>query len=245
MPGLETLILRRCFPPPTPSTMEDTHVNLSNLKQLEVAASMARCTCFLRQITISTNTIVLLNIGCPSIPGRHIEKILRRLPSHPSLYNLPPTTLKFTWHDYGSFKVDVWTAQRRTKVKRSSNASIKLNFSWDWEDSQGVRSPSNVTWMCFAALASPQLRSFRMSGGDIDGWGVGIWRHLARIAPNLQALALGSKALGVKLCMALNPPDGPDLAPADYCFPALSYLELEAPYDHPMPTPGGGNPRCR
>ncbi|KAF8880886.1 hypothetical protein BD779DRAFT_1675733 [Infundibulicybe gibba] len=241
MPGVETLILRRCFHRPTSPTVVYTHVDLPNLKWFEVAAPLTRCTCFLRHITINSDAIVRLDLKCSIVSKEDIEEFLKVFPSHP--YTTPPTAqaLKFMWGHYRprDFKINMWTVQQDAEVKTSQNAGFKLNLSWEEDGLRGL-SPLNLTWACFAALASPQLRFFLMSGGHIVGWDAGVWRKLASMVPNLRLLAPGETAQSVELCKALSPPDGSNSVPADCCFPALSDLDLDAPYDYPMPVPGGG-----
>ncbi|KAF8880884.1 hypothetical protein BD779DRAFT_1039086 [Infundibulicybe gibba] len=240
MPELETLILRHCFHRRSPSeTAAHTHVYLSNLKRMEVSAPLTRCTRFLRQITVNVGTIVLLDLGCSSISQEDVEEFFTVFPSH--LYmTLTPVAqaLKFTWRAYCDFKIDVWTVQQDTKVKNSQNTSIRLNFYWDSDRSRGI-SPLDLTWTCFTALASSQLRSFRISSEYLAGWDAGVWRNLARMVPDLRTLAPGERPQSVALCKALSP-DWSDSMPVDCYLPALSYLEIDAPCDHPIPTPNGG-----
>ncbi|KAF8880871.1 hypothetical protein BD779DRAFT_1473672 [Infundibulicybe gibba] len=85
-----------------------------------------------------------------------------------------------------------------------------------------------------------ELRSFRISTGHIAGWNAEVWRRLARLVPDLRRLAVETEVQYTEVCKALSPPDEPGAVPADCCFPALSYLELEPPFDRPPPTPDEG-----
>ncbi|KAF8880874.1 hypothetical protein BD779DRAFT_1547567, partial [Infundibulicybe gibba] len=238
IPELETLILNRCLPPPAPSATVGARVNLSKLKRLEVVASLTHCTCFLGQITINASATVLLNIWCSDAPREDVEELLTVFQSR--LYMASPPivqALKFTWDDPYDFQVDVWSIQQNAEFKNYKSASIKLDFDWRSAHPRGV-SPLDLAWACFAAFASHELRSFRISGGHIAGWDAEVWRRLARAAPDLQRLAGGAAAQCAELCEALSLPDRPDPAWADCCLPALTYLELEPP----APTSDGEEP---
>ncbi|KAF8880880.1 hypothetical protein BD779DRAFT_1788433 [Infundibulicybe gibba] len=227
MRELEILILCDCLPPPAPQVIGWRCWPFGALHY------------FLRQITINASATMHLDVKCsePSASKEDVEEFFAVFPSH--LHTTPTPSaqaLKFTWDDPYDFEVDIWTIQQKTEFKTFQNASIKLNFRWESAHS-GV-SPLDLTWTCIAALASPQLRSFRISNKHMVGWGVDVWRKLARMVPDLHTLAPGKSVQCLELCKALSPPSG--LALADCCFPALSYLELEAPYDHPIPTLDGG-----
>ncbi|KAF8880870.1 hypothetical protein BD779DRAFT_1038887 [Infundibulicybe gibba] len=241
MPELETLILRRCFPPPVPSTTAGAYIDLPKLRRLEVAAPLARCTCFLGEITINPSATVLLNIQCSHTSRENVEELFTVFSSCLYAASTPiAQALKFAWTLCG-LEVDVWTVQQNAKLKNSQNSHIKLDFSRTWTSSLGV-SPLDLTWTCFAALASPQLRSFRMLGGHIAGWDAEVWRRLAHAAPNLRRIAAGTEAQCTEFFKALSPPDVRDPVLADCPLPALSYLELEPPYGHQMPVRDGGEP---
>ncbi|KAF8880873.1 hypothetical protein BD779DRAFT_1038928 [Infundibulicybe gibba] len=238
MPELETLILNRCLPPPALSKTVGARVNISKLKRLEVVSALAHCTYFLRQITINASATVLLNIKYTNVSMEDVEDFFTVFPSHLYTTSTPVAqALKFTWDDPDDFEIDVWTVQQNTEFENLDNASIKLVFNWKSIRSREV-SPQDLTWACFAALVSPQLRSFHISGGVVE-WDAEMWRRLARATPDLQRLATGTKVQCVELFKALSP-DVPDLALGDCCFPALSYLELESSYDCRMPNPDGG-----
>ncbi|KAF8880853.1 hypothetical protein BD779DRAFT_1038462 [Infundibulicybe gibba] len=237
MPELEILILHRCFPPPAPPATADARVDLPHLKRLDVLAPLVHCTCFIRWITIDASATVLLNIKCSSVSREDVEEFFMVFPSH--LYTTSTSVaqaLKFVWRDPYNFKIDVWTGQQNTEFEDFQNANVNLVFDWESIRLRGV-SPLDLTWTSFAALASPQLRSFRIWGSPIDGWDADVWRRLARVAPDLQRLATGMDVQSTELCKALSPPDAPDPAPADCCLPTLSYLELQPPRFHPIPTP--------
>ncbi|KAF8880869.1 hypothetical protein BD779DRAFT_1038881 [Infundibulicybe gibba] len=244
MPELETLILRRCVPPPIPSTTMGAHVDLSNLKRLEVEAPLTRCTCLLSQITINPSATLLLNLECSSVSREDVEEFFTVFPSHLYTTSTPVSqALRFMWRDsrHLNFKVDVWTVQQNTEVKTPQNASIKLVF-----DCKSTRpptaSPLDLVWACFVALASPQLYSFRL-GGYIAGWDAEVWRRLARVAPDLRRIA--TEVQGTELLKALSPPDVPDPVLGDCPFPALTYLELRPPSGYCVPTPDGGDLCCQ
>ncbi|KAF8880849.1 hypothetical protein BD779DRAFT_1675702 [Infundibulicybe gibba] len=240
MPDLETLILRHCFSPTLSATV-GAHVDLSNLKRLEVATSLTCCTCLLRQITINAGAIVLLDLEhCSSASKDDFDKFFAVFPSHLYTTSTPVAqALKFTWRDSYDLNIDMWTVQQNTEFKTSQNASIKLVFNWGLVRLRGVVGPLDLMWTCLAALASPQLHSFRTSGNHLVGWDAEVWRQLAHVAPSLQRLAAGTEHQSAELCKALSPPDVPDPALADCCFPALSYLEFKPPRDHPTPNPDG------
>ncbi|KAF8880876.1 hypothetical protein BD779DRAFT_1038952 [Infundibulicybe gibba] len=241
MPELETLILNRCLPPLTSSTTVNARVNLPKLKRLKVVAPLTCCTCFLRQITINHSATVHLTIRCskPSVSREDVEELFAVFPSHLYTTSTPiAQALKFFWDDPHYFEVDIWTVQQNTELGTFQNASIKLIFDWRSIHSRGVR-PLDLTWACFAAFASPQLRSFHMSGGHIAGWDSEVWRRLARVAPNVQRIVAETEAQCAELCKALSPPDMPNPVPADCCLPALSYLELEPTFNHLMPNQDG------
>ncbi|KAF8870549.1 hypothetical protein BD779DRAFT_1680983 [Infundibulicybe gibba] len=233
MPALETLILCDCFPQTPAATA--AWVDLPNLKQLRVTGPLKDATCFLGKITTNASTAVRLRLRCLHVSKEDVEQLFMIFPSQLCTTALPTVrALKFAWQACFSFKVDVWTVQPDAKVTSSQNAKIKLVFNWDSPCTRGITS-LDLTWTCFAALASPQLSSFRIMDHELE-WDANIWRKVARVSPDLRRLAPGSEARCVELCEALRPPDSQDLARSDCCFPALSYLELDVPYNCPMPT---------
>ncbi|KAF8880868.1 hypothetical protein BD779DRAFT_1038688 [Infundibulicybe gibba] len=238
MPELETLTLRRCFSLPTPLTAAGAHIDLSNLKQLEVRVPLEHCTCFLRQITISASATVLLEIESSESSREDVEEFFTVFPSH--LYATSTAVaqaLRFSYeYDPDYFKVDVCTVQQNTEHKNSRNAGIKL--APHWRSSSPTVKPLDLVWACFAALASPQLRSFRIWGDDI-GWNSEVWRRVARATPNLRRLAVDSEEQSAELFKALSLSNVPDPVLADCPFPALSYLELVPPYGRRVLTPDG------
>ncbi|KAF8870327.1 hypothetical protein BD779DRAFT_1681281 [Infundibulicybe gibba] len=235
MPTLELLFLHNCFPHPTPSTKIATHVYLPNLQLFHVTGALEDCTRFLRQITVNATAVVRVDIRGFDAPRADIEEFFVVFPSH-LCATFPPITqaLQFTQRDGDELEVDARTVQQGTALK----SSFHVSFKWKVTPPRGTNL-LDLVWTCFAALASHQLQSFRILGGGIEGWDVRVWNKIARMAPDLQRLSPGRGALSAELCKALCPPDGPDLAPADCCFPALSYLELAAPYGFPMLAPGG------
>ncbi|KAF8880852.1 hypothetical protein BD779DRAFT_1675704 [Infundibulicybe gibba] len=254
MPMLEVLYLNNCFPRPISSTVVATHAHLPNLRLFRITGIPKDCTYFLRQITVSGRAVVRVGINAFGIPKADVEEFFAVFPSN--LYTTSPPVaqaLQFSWRDGDELGVDARTVQQGTALGSSLHVTFrwKSSRSMDWWDkrlwdvhSLGTRSqdisPLDLSWACFAALASPQLQSFRISEGDIEGWDVEVWKNAARLAPELRRLSPGRGALSAELCKALHPPDGPDLTPADYCLPALSYLELAAPCDLPVSTPDGG-----
>ncbi|KAF8871823.1 hypothetical protein BD779DRAFT_1805735 [Infundibulicybe gibba] len=236
MPALEILILCDCFPQIPSATA--AHVDLPNLKQLRMIGPLRDVTCFLSKITINASAAVRLRLKCLHVSKEDVEQLFMTFPSHLFTSGLPTVwALKFGWQASFDFRVGVWMIQPDAKVLNSRDPGIKLLFNWDSPRVRGI-TPLDLTWTCFAALVSPQLRSFHMSGLAI-GWDAEVWRKVARVSPGLRRLTLGSKTQSVKLCEALHPPDKRDLVLADCCFPVLSYLELEVPYDNPMLTADG------
>ncbi|KAF8867452.1 hypothetical protein BD779DRAFT_1483332 [Infundibulicybe gibba] len=108
-------------------------------------------------------------------------------------------------------------------LEDSEYAKIKLTFSWHSDRCRGI-SPLDLTWTSFEALASHQFNSFRVSGSDI-GWDVDVWQKFATMCGALQGT---------------SPTRGENVALADCCLPALSYLELGVFCHYPMPTADGG-----
>ncbi|KAF8880879.1 hypothetical protein BD779DRAFT_1039006 [Infundibulicybe gibba] len=155
------LILRDCFPPPPPATY--AHVDLSNLKRLEVTVSLARCTCFLRQITIKCyghrgsrpHVLQCIREGYPrvlhSLPVQSLHGLSTRCPS-----------AQFAWKKC-NFEVRAWTAQQNTEFKSPKNACIKLIFRWKHDHSRGI-SPLDLTWPASRPLRhlSSTRSAFRM-----------------------------------------------------------------------------------
>ncbi|KAF8870319.1 hypothetical protein BD779DRAFT_1792120 [Infundibulicybe gibba] len=238
MPDLETLVLSDCFYPPASSVTACPHVKLPNLGWLAVTAPLTFCTRFFRQISISARATIVLHPGCSNASKEDVREFFTVFPSHLCTASpLVSRALKFTWHA-SEFTIDAWTEQDM-KPDVSQDASIKLIFNRDSDDSQSM-SPLDLSWACFAGLTSPQLRSFRISNRHIVGWDVEVWRNFAYMAPGLRMLAPGRSVQCIELCKALSPPDGPNLVSADCCLPALSYLELEVPYNDLVPAPDGG-----
>ncbi|KAF8872818.1 hypothetical protein BD779DRAFT_1679523 [Infundibulicybe gibba] len=236
MSTLEVLSLHNCFPHPTPPTRVVARAHLPNLRLFRVTGALEDCACFLRQVTTNATAVVRVDIRSFGISKVDVEEFFTVFPSQ--LYTTPPPiaqALQFTWRNGKELEVDAQTIQQSTEFK----SSFHISFKWKPIQSLGM-SPLDLMWPCFVALASPQLRSFRILQGDIKGWDVEVWRKLAHIAPGLQRLSPGMGALSAELCKALRPPSEPDLAPADCCLPELSYLELEVPCDLPMTTPDGG-----
>ncbi|KAF8870323.1 hypothetical protein BD779DRAFT_552283 [Infundibulicybe gibba] len=185
------LILRHCLP--TPSTKVLNSINLPCLKRLEVAGFLEYCACFLRQITINTSTVVLLDLKCPNISEQDVHKLFTAFRSH--LFTTSDSApiaqaLKFTWRDSVDFKIDIWSVKWDTKVRDPRSPDIKFVFSGDSIGSRTI-CPLDLMWTCFVALASSRLRSFRISDGHINGWNEKVWRNVARMAPKLQTLAPG------------------------------------------------------
>ncbi|KAF8873402.1 hypothetical protein BD779DRAFT_1679244 [Infundibulicybe gibba] len=236
MSTLEVLSLHNCFPYPTPSTMVVTRAHLPNLKLFRITGTLGDCTRFLRQITTNATAVIRVDIRDSDVSQADVEEFFTVFPSQ-LCTAFPPITqaLQLTWQGGGELGVDARTIQPGTALENSFHVSFKSNLIQSWDIS-----PLDLMWPCFVALASPQLRSFRILGDDIEGWDVEVWRKLAHIAPGLQRLSPGKGALSAELCKTLRPPSEPDLIPADCCLPELSYLELEVPCDLPMPTPEGG-----
>ncbi|KAF8869966.1 hypothetical protein BD779DRAFT_1582781 [Infundibulicybe gibba] len=233
MPALEILYLGSCLPQTTSTTA--AHVDLPNFRELVVRSPLRDATCFLKQITIDANAIVDLHLGYPYISD--VKDFFTIFPSHLSTAASPTVrALKFTWIRSSRFRVGVWTTQPDAQTT-SFQHKITLNFNWDPPYRRNVI-PPDLPWICFTALASSQLSAFRISDVNIQ-WDVEVWRKVARVCPDLRKLAPGSITQCIELCRALRPPDKQDLVLADCCFPALSYLELEIPYKHPMQTPDG------
>ncbi|KAF8871609.1 hypothetical protein BD779DRAFT_1575952 [Infundibulicybe gibba] len=236
MPTLEVLFLSSCFSRTMPSTRVVTHVHLPNLRMFRITGTLDDCACFLGQITVNPTAAVRVNIRSLSISKVDVGGFFAVFSSHLCTTSpLVVQALQFTWQDDRELVVDAWTAQQPEDAA-AATSSFHVSFkceSWNI-------TPLDLAWLCFTALASPQLRSFRMLGDSIVGWDAEVWRELALAAPDLQRLSPGRGASSAELCKALRPPDGSDLAPADCCLPALSYLEFGVPYDFPMPTSDGG-----
>ncbi|KAF8871580.1 hypothetical protein BD779DRAFT_457902 [Infundibulicybe gibba] len=235
MPGLETLILLDCLPPPTSSTTI-AHVNLPNLDFLSTRGPLRSSTCSFRQMALNASATVRVHITSFYISKEAADELFAIFPSR--LYIAPSPTvyaLKFDWQGPFVFKADAWTVQQAAEIK-NEDAKIKLTLSWDFEGT----SPLDLIWACFPTFASPQLHSFRIVGDHIVGWDIEVWRKLTRVSPDLRRLALGNDTVQyAELFEALRPPDGQDIVPTDCCLPALSYLELSVPPNHPVPTPDG------
>ncbi|KAF8871573.1 hypothetical protein BD779DRAFT_1717720 [Infundibulicybe gibba] len=121
----------------------------------------------------------------------------------------------FPLHPWGACnsRIGVWPARWGSVVTGSEN----------------TRTPLAIAWARFITLVSPQLRSSCIP--NITGWDVDCWRGFAHVAPELQSLTVGGEAQVVELGKALRPPNGPNVVPADCCFPVLSHLELVADYN--------------
>ncbi|KAF8880859.1 hypothetical protein BD779DRAFT_1038525 [Infundibulicybe gibba] len=240
MPELETLVLRRCFPLAS-TAKKFVSTSLPKLRRLEVAGHLWDCVSFLRQITTNASTVVLLDLKCSDISEQNIKELFIVFQSNlfvtPKLAPIAQV-LKFAWRDSTDFKIDMWSVNQDGEVKDSRNPSTTFNFSWTSSRSRGI-SPLAFTQTCFMALASPQLRSFRILDGHITGWDARVWRNVAQMAPGLQRLAPGTGPQCTEFCKVLCPPDGPDQEPEDCCFPRLSYLELTAPHNYSISMPGG------
>ncbi|KAF8880851.1 hypothetical protein BD779DRAFT_1038430 [Infundibulicybe gibba] len=254
MPTLEVLYLNGCFPCPTSSTEVATHAHLPNLRLFRITGIPKDCTYFLRQITVSKSAVVRVDINAFGIPKAGVEEFFAVFPSNLYTTSSPVAqALQFSWRGVDELGVDVRTVQQGTALGGNLHVTFRWKSSrcmdsWDkylWDvyawgtRSEGI-SPLDLSWACFAALASPQLQSFCILEGDIEGWDDKVWKNVARMAPELRRLSPGRGALSAELCKALRPPDGPDLTLADCSLPALSYLELAAPCDLPMSTPDGG-----
>ncbi|KAF8870714.1 hypothetical protein BD779DRAFT_1680866 [Infundibulicybe gibba] len=233
MLGLEILTLRRCLPPPPPSTVAPSRVNLLNLGRLELVGPLNHCTSFLNRIVVNSGTAVLLDLECSGTPKEDIDAFFAVFPSQLCTISPPiAQTLEFTLQNTSHFKVDAW------EVTNIRDVNITLVFRWEAVRLWAI-SPLDLTWACFSAIGSPELCSFRFSDDSVIGWDVGIWRRAARMAPELQRLAVGCPAQSFELCKALCPPDGQDLVPGDCYLPALSYLELVASHDEFISPLGG------
>ncbi|KAF8870624.1 hypothetical protein BD779DRAFT_1579252 [Infundibulicybe gibba] len=230
MPGLELLILRHCIPPAHAMT-EYIDVDLPNLERLELAGSLNACADLLRQITINASTTLTLNLTCSRVI---MEDVCRFLDVFPSLSAAPvPNEALYFASNYQDFEINAWLAQQSLKAKDPSHPRLSLNLRWTV--GRATCRP-DIMWDFFSAFASPQLRSFRMSGDPI-GWDVYLWRGLAKVTQNLQGLVVDEVVPAVELCEALHPPDRPNTVSTDCCLPMLSYLELGARYNHAMSTP--------
>ncbi|KAF8871581.1 hypothetical protein BD779DRAFT_457942 [Infundibulicybe gibba] len=239
MPRLETLILCGCLPPPTSSTTI-THVNLPNLDFLWTKGPLRNTTCLFRHFTTNASATMHVHIPRFRVSKEDVDEFLAIFPSRLCAAPSPAAqALKFDWQGPFGFGADVWTTQQPVEVMTDGNAKITLTLSWGSEGSPGI-SPLDLTWACFATFASPLLHSFHIVGDHIVGWDAEAWRKLARASPNLRRLILENDTVQcAELFEVLRPPDGQDLVPTDCCLPALSYLELLSPPNHPVPTPDG------
>ncbi|KAF8867854.1 hypothetical protein BD779DRAFT_1604573 [Infundibulicybe gibba] len=236
MPTLEVLFLSSCFSRTMPSTRVVTHVHLPNLRMFRITGTLDDCACFLGQITVNPTAAVRVNIRSPSISKVDVGGFFAIFSSH--LFTTSPLVvqaLQFTWQDDCKLVVDAWTA-RQPEDTAAATSSFRVSFGPDPWSIYCM----DLAWLCFTVLASPQLRSFRMVGDRIWGWDAEVWRKVALAAPDLQRLSLGREESSAELCKALCPPDRPDLVPADFCLPALSYLELAVPCGLPIRTSDGG-----
>ncbi|KAF8877026.1 hypothetical protein BD779DRAFT_1558820 [Infundibulicybe gibba] len=224
MPGLELLALSHCIPSPAHPAMGCAHVNLLNLQRLRLRNNLKQCTNFLGRITISTSATLQVTFDCYEMMEESLYyRSLEAFRSHFWTTPIPTGTLNFTWENH-NFRIDAWLDHQGSEVLDSKNANIEISF-WCVPDELW---PLSVAQACFAAFASPQLRSFRISG-DLIKWDID-WKDLARMAPHLQRLVVGRARQTMELCKVLCPLDGLDSAPEDCLLPELSYLELAACY---------------
>ncbi|KAF8880863.1 hypothetical protein BD779DRAFT_1547513 [Infundibulicybe gibba] len=236
MRGLETLLLRNCLPRPTPSTMAHIRVNLPNLRRLWVVGLLRSSTCFLRQLTVNSTAALLLNLARPNVVKDDVDEFLVVLSS--SICANPTQVFHFTWRSSShKFWVCAWSGRKGKWFRTIKNANIKISFKLPRSSDM---SPLDLARTCYATFMSPQLRIFSIFGDGIAGWNAQTWCELARITPGLWKVIVGEVSLSIELCKALCPPDGQDLVLEKCCFPALSYLEILAPYDCLMPTQDGG-----
>ncbi|KAF8880861.1 hypothetical protein BD779DRAFT_1038553 [Infundibulicybe gibba] len=239
MPGLEVLILHNCIPKPTPSTAMYAHVNLPNLKRLWMTSRLQDSTCFLRHLTVKSSTTVLISITHSKILIRDdIDEFLTVLSSR--ICTNTAQGLQFAWSEsHRMLWIDAWTVQQGTGVRNVKNSGIKLCFKW--LSSMDIR-PLDLARACYAVFASPQLRSFCILGDELFGWDAQIWWELSCLTPGLDALVTKETSSSVELCKALCSLGEQGLVLENCFFPALSYLELLAPHDRPMPTRDGESP---
>ncbi|KAF8869961.1 hypothetical protein BD779DRAFT_1479304 [Infundibulicybe gibba] len=232
MPRLEFLILNRCIPPPTHSMMRCAHVDLPNLKRLELSDHLRHCTGFLGQITINPTATLHLTLNCYDTEWDMYLRFLEVFQSHPWTTPTPTEVLDFTWKN-ANFRIDAWPVRQGSEDLNSVDANTKISVMFVPDDVWAL----GMVQACFPPFVSPQLHSFSVSSNAMEcnvNWG-----NLARMAPHLRRLAVGGGTYTAELCMALRPPDGLDL-PADCFLPELLYLEFTDRYKHTILAPDGG-----